>query len=366
MAAKMISVLGATGYTGGLIVRELRRQGVRVLAAGRNREKLRRLSAEMKELDTAEADAGDRGSLDRLARRSSVIVNTAGPFIDSGEPVIRAAVANGVHYLDTTGEQPFMKAMLTHDAWAREQHVAVVSAQAFEIAVADCAAAIAAEGFRDVASVQVTYATRFHASQGTQRTVLRMLQSAGYAYVGGKWVEEAPAAHVRVAEFPPPTGRVTALSFPSAEVITIPRHLTTRQVRVFMAVPSLAGPILSTTAPALRALMRSPIARIAARFVGSGTAGPDEATRRRDEFHIAVDVRGVRRGTASHRRMLVHGHDPYGLTAVIAAHAAMLMSQSDYDRSGVLPPAAAFEPYALMEYLQGFGLTYEVVDGRKA
>jgi short subunit dehydrogenase-like uncharacterized protein len=365
MAERMISVLGATGYTGGLIVRELRRQGVGVLAAGRDRERLRRLAAEVKGLETAEAEVGDRTSLDRLAHRSSVIINTAGPFIDYGEPVIRAAIANGVHYLDTTGEQPFMKAMLTHDAWAREQHVAVVSAQAFEIAVADCAAAIAAEGFHDVASVQVTYATRFHASQGTQRTMLRMLQSAGYAYVGGKWVEEAPGAHVRVAEFPPPIGRVTAVSFPSAEVIAVPRHVATRQVRVFMVVPPLAARILSATVPALRTLMRSPIARLVATIIGGGTAGPGEETRRHDAFHIAVDVRGVRRGTASHRRVLVHGRDPYGLTAVIATHGAMLMSRADYDRSGVLPPAAAFEPHAFFEHLQGFGLTYETIDGRK-
>ncbi len=364
MAAKMISVLGATGYTGGLIVRELKRREVAVLAAGRNREKLQRLAAEVGDIDTMVAEVGDRASLDHLVHRSRVVINTAGPFIDYGEPVVRAAIAGGAHYLDTTGEQPFMKAMLTHDAWAREQHVAVVSAQAFEIAVADCAAAIAAEGFREVASVHVTYATRFHASQGTQRTVLRMLQSAGYAYVGGKWVEEAPAAHVRVAEFPPPTGRVTAVSFPSAEVITVPRHVAARQVRVFMVVPPMAGRFLSTALPALRALLRSPVARVAARIIGEGTAGPDEATRARDEFHLAVDVRGVRGGTAGHRRVLVHGRDPYGLTAVIAAHGALLMSHPGYDRSGVLPPAAAFEPRAFLEHLQEFGVTYEIVGGR--
>ena len=363
MAARTISVLGATGYTGRLIVQELRRLGVAVLAAGRNREKLSALAAEMG-VDTAEASVEDRPSLDRLAARSRVLINTAGPFIDYGEPVVRAAIANGAHYLDTTGEQPFLKAMLTHDEWARRQGVAVVPAQAFEIAVADCAAAVAAKGFRDLVSVQVTYVTRFHASQGTQRTVLRMLQSAGYAYVGGEWVEERPAARVRVARLPAPLGRVTAVSFPSAEVITIPRHLSVRQVRTYMAVAPPVARAISATAPVFRMLLRSPLAGVATRFVGSGTGGPDEQTRARDEFHVAVDVRGVRGGAASHHVLIVGGRDPYGLTAAIAAHGAQLMSTPDYDRSGVLPPAAAFDPHAFLEYLKQFGLTCTLHDSR--
>ena len=364
MAARMISVLGATGYTGRLIVRELHRLGVAVLAAGRNRDKLHALAAEVGGIDTAEASVENRPSLDRLAARSRVIINTAGPFIDYGEPVVRAAIANGAHYLDTTGEQPFVKAMHAHDEWARRQGVAVVPAQAFEIAVADCAAAVAAKGFRDLASVHVTYVTRFHASQGTQRTVLRMLQSAGYGYVGGEWVEERPAAKVRVVRLPLPLGRVTAVSFPSAEVITIPRHLTVRQVRTYMAVPATLARVMSATTPMLRMLLRSPLAGIATRFVGSGTGGPDEATRAHDEFHIVVDVRGVRGGAASHHVLMVHGRDPYGLTAAIAAHGAMLMSKADYDRSGVLPPAAAFDPGAFLEYLKQFGLSYTLSDPR--
>lgn len=359
MVAPRISVLGATGYTGRLIVHELRRRGVAVLAAARNREKLRRLAAEIDGVETSEVDVGDRDSLDRLAARSRVIINTVGPFIDYGEPVVRAAVANGAHYLDTTGEQPFMKAMLAHDEWARDQRVAVVSAQAFEVAVADCAAAVAAEGFDDVAAVQVTYVTPLHASQGTQRSMLRMLQSNGYAYIAGKWVEETPAKVTRRVEFPAPVGRVTAVSFPSAEVITIPRHITARAVRTFMSVPPIAARLASTVAPIVQTLMQSPLAQLATYWIGSGTAGPDEQTRAQDAFFIAVDVRGVRAGSARHRRVLVRGRDPYGLTAVIAAHGAVLMCEDGYDRSGVLPPAAAFEPRAFLDHLRQFGLTYQ-------
>jgi len=365
MAERTISVLGATGYTGGLIVHELRRRGLPVLAAARNADKLRRLADEAGGVQTVQVDVSDRAALERLATRSRVLINTVGPFIDYGEPVVRAAVGHGAHYLDTTGEQPFIKNMLAHDEWARKQGVAVVPAQAFEVAVSDSAAAVAAAGYRDVTAVHVTYVTRFHPSQGTQRTVLRMLQSAGYAYLGGKWVEEAPARYVRTLTGPAPIGRVTTVSFPSAEVITIPRHVTTREVRVFMAVPGVAARILSATAPLLRGLMRTPMAQLPAWLIGTGTDGPDEATRRADGFHVVVDVRGVRRGAAAHTRVLVHGVDPYGLTAVATAYGAEQMCRPDYDRKGVLPPAGAFDARPFLDSLAAWGLTYETEENVK-
>lgn len=353
-----IGVLGATGYTGRLIVAELCRRGVTVVVAGRNPQKLARLAAETG-CESLGADVTDTPSLERLARHCRVLINTAGPFVDYGEPVVRAAIANRCHYLDTTGEQPFMKAMLAHDAAAQEQGVAVVSALAFEIAVGDCAAALAGAGFREINTLYLTYATRFHASRGTQRTVLRMLQSTGYAYERGTWVEAAPASVVRTADFPAPIGRVTAMSFPAAEVITVPRHLPVREVRVFMAVPAPLAHATQWLAGPLTAALRGPLGGLAAALIGSDTGGPSEATRRADTFAILVEARGIRRGAAGVERVLVRGCDPYGLTAVVAASGAERMAAPGYDRRGVLPPAAAFDPQAFLDALAPHGLSYE-------
>jgi len=234
---KPIVVLGATGYTGRLIAHELRRHAAPLLLAARNASKLQNLAAQLGGADTIVVDVCDQAALDALAGRAQVLINCVGPFVDYGEPVVRAAIAAGTHYLDTTGEQPFVKAMFIHDTWAAAQGVAVVPALAFEIALADCGAALAADGFEEIASVHVTYVTRFHPSQGTKRTALRMLQSVGYAYVGGQWLEEQPARHMVFVDLPEPVGRVAAVSFPSAEVATIPRHVTTREVRTFLSVP---------------------------------------------------------------------------------------------------------------------------------
>lgn len=360
---KCIAVLGATGFTGRLIAEQLRTQDRPLLLAGRNPEKLRALAERIGGAETMVVDVADASALDTLARRSQVLINCVGPFIDHGEPVVRAAIAAGAHYLDTTGEQPFLKAMLVHDTWAASQHVAVVPALAFEIAVADCGAAIATAGLDEVETVRVTYVTRFHASQGTKRTALRMLQSGGFAWVDRQWVEEAPARRMEFIDLPEPVGRVAAVSFPSAEVITIPRHVAAREVRAFLAMPRLLARVLSASGAAVGGLARSPLAALFATLVGDGTDGPDEATRRRDVFHVLVEVCGTRRGKPVGQRLVLRGRDPYGLTAAIARHGALLMASERLERRGVLAPAMAFKPQAFLDAFAAEHLTYELLPG---
>lgn len=360
---RAIAVLGATGYTGRLICHALQKHAAPLLLAGRNAAKLEQLAAALGGAEIVVVHVEQPDSLDALAQRAQVLINCVGPFVDHGDPVVRAAIANGAHYLDTTGEQPFVKAQRVHDTWAAAQDVTVVPALAFEIALADCAAALAAEGLDAVESVQVVYVTRFHASQGTKRTALRMLECGGFAFADGAWVEEMPGQHVTTIDLPEPVGRVSAVSIPSAEVITIPRHVQAREVRVFLAVPPVAARVVSAGARAMAALARSPLSALAARLIGADGDGPNEATRRRDVFHIAVDARGTRRGKAVCQRVLLRGRDPYGLTAAIARQGALLLANGRARRRGVLPPAMAFDPRAFLDGLQSEQLSYEALPG---
>lgn len=359
---RVITVMGATGYTGRLIAAQLRRRGVPFAIAARAAGKLEELSASLGGADTLVADIGDRASLARLAERSRVLINCAGPFTDLGEPVVLAAIQHGAHYLDTTGEQPFIKTMRAHDPAAKERGVAVVPAMAFEVALSDCAAAVAGDGFREIQAIQVTYAVALKASQGTQRTAARMLAGPGYAYRGGEWVEEPPARRRVTVDFPPPIGRVAAVSFPSAEIMTIPMHQRVREVQVFMQAPAVLARILVAAAPVLPVVLRGAGA-LASRLVGEGTGGPDEPARAATRFHIAVDVRGLREGRATRRRVLLSGADPYGLTAVIAVRAAEWMCRDDFHASGVLPPAGAVPPRDFLDSLQADGVTYTITEG---
>ncbi len=310
-----------------------------------------------------EADVERPETLAELSRRCRVLINCAGPFIDLGEPVVEAAIDNACHYLDTTGEQPFVRRIQQKDERARERRVAIVPGHAFEIALADCGAALLAEGYREVASIEVVYATRFHASQGTKRTVLRMLASESFAYQDGRWVLEPPCRVRRSVDLPPPWGKRIAVSFPGAEIATIPRHTRARNVRAFMALPPSQAAAAALAVPVLRLLLVSPARLLLSSLLGTGTEGPEESVRAQDTFLISFAIRGVKEGRARHERALLTGRDPYGITAVLAARAACRMSEESWDRSGVLAPAQAFRPADVLADAAEFDVEWKRLDG---
>jgi len=50
------------------------------------------------------ADVEDESSLQEMASQARVVVNCVGPYRFYGEPVVRACIASGAHYVDVSGE----------------------------------------------------------------------------------------------------------------------------------------------------------------------------------------------------------------------------------------------------------------------
>jgi saccharopine dehydrogenase-like NADP-dependent oxidoreductase len=117
--ASRIVLYGATGYTGTLTAQALVADGVRLVLAGRDQGRLSALAARLAqayggtEPETAVVDAERPGRLRDLLGPSDVLVSTAGPFLQVGRPIVAAAVDAGAVYLDSAGEPPFIRVVLT-------------------------------------------------------------------------------------------------------------------------------------------------------------------------------------------------------------------------------------------------------------
>src|ERR1044072_5543947 len=81
-----IAVYGATGFTGGLIARELQRRGADFLIAGRDRGKLQHLSEELGGAPFKAVSLDAPAGLRELLEPCSVVLACAGPFGLYGEP----------------------------------------------------------------------------------------------------------------------------------------------------------------------------------------------------------------------------------------------------------------------------------------
>ena len=106
--APALIVIGATGFTGRLVAHEAARTPTPVILAARDPGRLAEVAEEAGIATTQRVDVTEPSSLVRLIRPGDAVINTAGPFTELGEPVVEACIAAGAHYMDTTGEQPFM------------------------------------------------------------------------------------------------------------------------------------------------------------------------------------------------------------------------------------------------------------------
>ncbi|KAK8191335.1 Saccharopine dehydrogenase-domain-containing protein [Phyllosticta capitalensis] len=114
-------LLGATGYTGKLTAEHIASAlptDLRWAIAGRNEKKLAAIAEDLKKQNPDRSQPGievvqlQRGELDTLARKTKLIISTVGPFMHYGTPVVEACAINGTHYVDCTGEVPWVKEMI--------------------------------------------------------------------------------------------------------------------------------------------------------------------------------------------------------------------------------------------------------------
>jgi short subunit dehydrogenase-like uncharacterized protein len=362
VSAVTVVLYGASGYTGRLVAGELQRRGVEHILSGRDRAKLEPLGAEHGAPVRA-VPLDDEPGLRALLADASAVINCAGPFTLAGDALVRAAVDTGTHYVDSTGEQPFIRMVFErHGAAAERAGVALVPAIGFDYLPGDCIARLAAEGHEPLEELVIAYHVEgFGMSRGTLRSALEMMPGGDVVYDDGDW-RPAPVAVFRASfDFPEPLGRQTMSRYPSGEVITVPRHTQTRRVVSLLstrtAVPiSIAAELMPYLQPGFQLAMRTPLRGLLQEAVNLLPEGPPEADRRAAAWTVVADVRGEDGHTG---RALARGVDVYGLTAVILVHAATLVSAPDFDRSGALGPAAAFDPVAFLNFLGDHGVSWE-------
>src|SRR5437764_1951983 len=85
-----------------------------------------------------------------MATRARVVLNLVGPYTRYGRPVVEACVSGGAHYLDLTGEMPFVRRTIDEfDEAAKAGGVKVVQTCGFESLPADLLVALARDSARE-------------------------------------------------------------------------------------------------------------------------------------------------------------------------------------------------------------------------
>ena len=138
-----------------------------------------------------------------------MVIGCAGPFTLHGAPLIEAAAETGTHYLDTTGEQPFIRAAFDRwgDTAARSGSAALVSGMGFDYAPGDMLAALTADGLGPIEEMTVAYSIRgFVSTRGTTLSALEMVRGGDVTWRDGEYREAPAYVGEGDFQFPSPIG----------------------------------------------------------------------------------------------------------------------------------------------------------------
>lgn len=198
MTAARIVVFGATGYTGTLLARALVKRGARPVLAGRSKEKLSSLAAQLGGLETHVADVSNPASIQSALRAGDVLVSTVGPFLRWGDAAVSAAIGARAIYLDSTGEPGFIRKVFEHyGPLAHERSSTLLTASGFDWVPGNLASALAlTKAGGSAARLEVAYLLNGTSAEsgGAQASAAAALIAPSFAYRDGGLTSERTAA----------------------------------------------------------------------------------------------------------------------------------------------------------------------------
>jgi short subunit dehydrogenase-like uncharacterized protein len=144
-----ICVFGATGFTGQLVAFYLanrsKESGFRLGLAGRDPIRLEQLKKDLESskllssnITFHKVDAFHEDQILALAKKSKIMITTVGPYLQYGEPVVKACVQGLCHYLDLTGEGKFVEDIFNkYNDQATKNKLKIITCAGFDSIPAD-------------------------------------------------------------------------------------------------------------------------------------------------------------------------------------------------------------------------------------
>jgi len=340
---KNVLVLGATGFTGRLICSHFLNQNINFVAAGRGDKELNDLYPGN---ETAVMDIMDKSRLNDLMKNTDIIVNAVGPFNIYGYKAIQSAAEHGVHYLDITGEQHFVKFAFDEiDKIAKENHSLIITSCSFESLIADLMAAKTCQEDEDYENISSFYHfDRSHPSSGTKLTMQLTKYFNTYLMKDGALAATPPMGHQLQVEIAGLSEFKYAHFVPLPEVLFFKKQYRVKNVGSYY--------LFCEDQSGLGALemgrSKKTLVTTMERFQRRKTVNPTVMERKDQTFIVAV----VSRSTGGvQRQIVVKGKDMYDLTAKIVAHCVKILSNIKVENCGVRTPAEVFSDQALLNTL---------------
>ncbi len=269
-------IYGANGYTGGLIAREAMRRGLAPVLAGRDAAKIREIAKDLSLPSKAFSLDAPRDIAMALSG-VGLVLNCAGPFSKTADPLMRACLKARAHYLDITGEVDVLEDAHRLDAEAKSAGVVLCPGVGFDVTPTDCIALMLKTALPEADELALGFESDHHMSPGTAKTLVEGLGKSGKIRRGGRIVDLPVGRGCREVDFG--CGRKRATPIPWGDVASAFYTTGISNITVFTPIPS---PFLSIArlTNACGFILRSPrVQNWLAELIGKVIKGPGAAMR---------------------------------------------------------------------------------------
>ena len=326
-SGRFVAVFGASGHTGRFVVAELLRRGFTPIPIGRDASRLAASGFQDRGMENRTANIEDPASLDRALAGAAAVINCAGPFLDTAEPLVAAALRARVHYLDVTAEQSSALAIFERFAvLARDAKIVVAPAMGFYGGLGDLLATAAMGDWASADEIRIGIALdSWRPTLGTRLTGQRNT-APRLVITGGKLAPLGDPPPASSWTFPEPFGVQEVTEVPLTEIVVIGRHLRVSHLHTFLNLAPLRDLRDSATPP---------------------PAAADETGRSAQIFLVDVMVRNG----MDTRRAVVRGRDIYAFTAPLVVEAVQRILEGAAEGVGVLAPGEMFDAPSFLRAL---------------
>jgi short subunit dehydrogenase-like uncharacterized protein len=308
-------IYGATGYTGRLASEYAKRLDLDFLIAGRTEQKLKDMASQL-DIPYSVFDVHQSVLIDSILKDASVLLNCAGPFMQTAQPLMNACIRNKVHYLDISAELESYQQAQGLDEDAKNSSVMLLPGCGGSVAMLGCLAGHVVDQVEDPISIDIALLVAGSMSRGSAISAAENISSKCLGLVNGILVEQDVS---ETLDFDFDDGKGNVSSFPVAlpDLLTIQKSTNVFNIRTYVHASADSFP---TGDPALL------------------PDGPTAAQRESNPYHAAVTVTS---GNGVVHRAFLHTVNGYTFTymASVQASIRVLAHQAKF---GFQTPAEVF------------------------
>jgi len=317
-------IYGAYGYTGELILEEALDNGRHPILAGRNGAKLKTL-ADKHGLNYRVFTV--ENAIDNL-EGAGTLINCAGPFELTSEPMMDACLERGLNYFDITGEITVFQAAHKRNDAAVKAGVIICPGVGLDIVPTDCIAAKLKDELPDASQLELAFDFGTLPSMGTAVTAIQGIGLGGMVREKGELKAVGHARYIRKVPFP--NSPQWAASVPWGDVFTSQISTGIPNAVVYTALPWTVCWALKVVNPIRNCLsgpkVQKGLTALAGKFLDDG---PNEIARinHRTRFWGRVTTEDGRECTCT-----IVAPSTYAMTAELAI--AIALKSETWDGEG--------------------------------